>query len=496
MRTKKLEITLLLLIILLGVALRSVEVLNKNFLFGIDQGRDYLAVEKIVREGKLTLIGSEVGTGFAGLNGVFHGPYYLYSLIPAFLMYHGDPYGGLVLMFFFGVISLLAFFYVSNKIFGFKTAIFATLLFSLSPPITSLSRFMWSPHPATLFIIIAFWFTYKMIGNPKKYFFLATFFAGIIYGFELAISIPLVISQFLFAILILKIKNIRLYLLGVFGVLIAFFPFFLFDLRHNFMQMRGIFGSLFSSLTKQGSVDSANLFSDHLVNFWHNFRNTFVLSGVFPLLLLVLMLYILHEAKRGKILLPKAQFIGFLLIMPVVSFIVFLFIKTAVWDFYLIQLHVVYILLFAYLTVNIRVPKIRILFIALLVLMIPGLFKEFRRAYVDYYDFGGTAKIKGKIEAIDYLYKEAAGKKFNVLVFTPPVYDYAYQYLFNWYGAKKYGFVPGHERGGELYLLMEPESSGLWHKGWLETVIGPGEVIKEEKLPSGFIVQKRYDKKP
>lgn len=496
MRTKKFEIALLLLIILLGVALRSVEVLNKNFLFGIDQGRDYLAVEKIVREGKLTLIGPEIGAGFASLNGVFHGPYYFYSLILPFLIWNGDPYGGLVLMFLFGVSSLFLFFFIANKIFGFKAAMIATFLFGLSPPITSQSRFMWNSHPSTFFVLLAFWFTYKMIKNPKKYFFLATFFAGMIYGFELAISIPLVISQFLFAILVLKIKNIRLYLLGVFGVLIAHFPFFLFDLRHNFMQMRSIFGSLFSSLTKQGSVDSANLFADHLVNFWHNFRNTFVLSWIFPLLLLVLMLYILHEVKRGKILLPKAPFIGFLLIMPVVSFIVFLFLKTAVWDFYLIQLHLVYILLFSYFTVHIKTPKIRILFIALLVFMIPGLFKEFRRVYVDYHDFGGTAKIKGKIEAIDYLYQEAAGKKFNVLVFTPPVYDYAYQYLFNWYGAKKYGFVPGHERGGELYLLMEPESSGLWHKGWLETVIGPGEVIKEEKLPSGFIVQKRYDKKP
>lgn len=495
MRTNKFGITLLLLIMLVGVALRSVEVLNKNFLFGIDQGRDYLAVEKIVKEGKLTLIGPEIGAGFASLNGVFHGPYYFYSLVLPFLIWGGNPYGGLVLMFFFGVSSLLLFFFMANKIFGFKVAMVATFLFSLSPLITSQSRFMWNSHPSTFFILLAFWFTYKMIDGRGKYFFLATFFAGVIYGFEIGISIPLVISQFLFAILFLKIKDIRFYLSGVLGVAIAHLPFFLFDIRHNFMQMRGILGSLFSSLTKQGSIDSASLFADHLVNFWHNFRNTFVLSWIFPLLLLVLMLYVLHEAKRRKISLPEVPFVNFLLILPVVSFVIFLFLKTAVWDFYLIQLHIAYILLFAYFSL-IRITKIRILFIALLILMIPGLFKELRRAYVDYYDFGGTAKIKGKIEAIDYLYKEAGGNKFNVLVFTPPVYDYAYQYLFNWYGQKKYGYTPGHERGGELYLLIEPESSGLWHKGWLETVIGPGEVIKEEKLPSGFIVQKRYDKKP
>lgn len=58
---KKLEIFLLVLVMLFGIGLRSPELLNCNPLFGFDQGRDYLAVRKIVVDKKLTLIGSEVG---------------------------------------------------------------------------------------------------------------------------------------------------------------------------------------------------------------------------------------------------------------------------------------------------------------------------------------------------------------------------------------------------------------------------------------------------
>src|SRR3989344_8542707 len=107
MKNKTLEIILLLFI--LGVALlpRSIEVLNKNYIFGFDQGRDYLAVKSIVVDHKLTLIGSEIGAGSAGFQGIFHGPFYYYSLSLPFALTNGDPYGGVVLMFLFGMSSVV-----------------------------------------------------------------------------------------------------------------------------------------------------------------------------------------------------------------------------------------------------------------------------------------------------------------------------------------------------------------------------------------------------
>ena len=72
--SKKTFLVLILLIFLLGFALRAVEILSGDFVFLFDQGRDYLDVRKIVVEHKLTLIGPHTGIG-----GVFTGPgwYYL-----------------------------------------------------------------------------------------------------------------------------------------------------------------------------------------------------------------------------------------------------------------------------------------------------------------------------------------------------------------------------------------------------------------------------------
>ena len=112
----------------------------------------------------------------------------------------------------------------------------------------------------------------------------------------------------------------------------------------------------------------------------------------------------------------------------------------------------------------------------------------------DFNDFGGVHKIKGKIQAIDYIYKDAAGKPFNIMIFTPPVYTYAYDYLLWWHGRKKYNFIPEKKKEDAFYLLIEPDPHKPWtYKGWLETVVKTGKVTKTVELPSGFIIQKRYE---
>src|SRR3989338_5220902 len=78
--------------IALGVSFRSVEILSNNYLFGFDQGRDYLAVKSIIENGKLTLIGSEIGAGAAGFSGIFQGPFHYYFLVVPYILFNGSPY--------------------------------------------------------------------------------------------------------------------------------------------------------------------------------------------------------------------------------------------------------------------------------------------------------------------------------------------------------------------------------------------------------------------
>ena len=115
--------------------------------------------------------------------------------------------------------------------------------------------------------------------------------------------------------------------------------------------------------------------------------------------------------------------------------------------------------------------------------------------YINPPNDGGAEKIKGKLKAIDFIYKDANGVPFGLLIFTPPVYTFAYDYLIWWHGKNKYNYIPHSDKTGIFYLLMEVDGSKPWsYKGWLETVIKTGDVLKTETLPSGLIVQKRVSK--
>jgi hypothetical protein len=73
-----------------------------------------------------------------------------------------------------------------------------------------------------------------------------------------------------------------------------------------------------------------------------------------------------------------------------------------------------------------------------------------------------------------------------------PIYTYPYDYLFKTYGKETYGYVPGSEKKGLVYLIIEPDGSKPWtYKGWLETVIVGGDIISTTTLGTGHIIQKR-----
>jgi hypothetical protein len=126
------------------------------------------------------------------------------------------------------------------------------------------------------------------------------------------------------------------------------------------------------------------------------------------------------------------------------------------------------------------------------ILAVKSIYFSYTNTLRDYSDYGGVSKIKGKIDAIDYIYKDAKGKPFGLFVFAPPVYTYPYDYLIWWYGGRKYNYSPYKQKKGDVYFLIEPDPSKPWsYKGWLETVIKNGTILKTVNLPSGFIIQER-----
>ena len=76
--------------------------------------------------------------------------------------------------------------------------------------------------------------------------------------------------------------------------------------------------------------------------------------------------------------------------------------------------------------------------------------------YLDNYvrsESGNPSLLRNQIQVMDWVYKNAGGKGFKVYSFVPSIYDFSYQYLFWWYGNKRYSYRPNEIS----YLPNQPE---------------------------------------
>ncbi len=493
---KRVIVVVGILLIALGILMRATEVINKNYVFGFDHGREYLMVRDIVENKDLRLIGTQLGAGSAGIQGIFHGPGYYYFLAIPYILFSGDPYGGVVLMFVFGLGAIFLSFLIGKKSFGTIGGIILATFIALSPPIIAQSRFFWSPFPSTFFALIAFYFVYQIRKN-YKYAFFASFFSAFVYHFEFAIAVPLLIALFFYSLVVLKINNIKHYGVMFLGAIIAALPAIIFEVRHNFMAIRGAFSYVASPVRDSHAPSFLQNQIDHFGAFILNFSDTFPNRELFPPLFLFVLisvpLFIYIAKEKDKSI---RQFVIYLLILTAITFVSFMPLRNAVYQYYLFHLVVVYSFFCTYILVK-SFKKDKAIFaifsVVMLLYIITSVPKFIQTFKYDIDDYGGIAKIEGKVDAIDYIFADAKGEKFGLLVFSPPVYTYPYDYIILW-RQNRYNYFPHQSKKGVFYLLIEKDPDKPWsYKGWLETVIKSGRVIKEVTLPSGFIIQKRIE---
>ena len=102
-----------------------------------------------------------------------------------------------------------------------------------------------------------------------------------------------------------------------------------------------------------------------------------------------------------------------------------------------------------------------------------------------------TIVLNRQMAAIDWIYKDANGREFNVDEYVPPVIPYAYQYLFQWLGEVKYKAQPLTKNVDLLYTLYEVDPDHPERlQAWLDRQKGIGTVLEEQKF-GGIVVQER-----
>lgn len=489
-------------VFLLGLVLRAVEVINGNYIFGHDHGRDYLLVKNMIDNLKPTLIGSEVGSGSAGFSGIFQGPGYYYILAIAYILFSGNPYGAVVVMFVLGLVTMGLTYRITRKISGAGPALIALFFTAGSYLIVSQSRFFWSDHPIPIFILLAFWATYMIPVKPDTFAPLAVFLAGLTYHFQLGTAVPMVLGQFISLRLIYKVKSVKIYLVSALAAAFAFSPMMLFELRHDFLGTRNFIAYLTRA---QAPVSPARTtIADHLWGYWYNFANTFTFEfspvpGVIQTIILVAVtLMVLGEIYKvsGK----ARQLFVYFTVMILVTWSGFLILDNVVWDYYLIHLRHAYIIIFAYginklFTSGRKSFHSKIgLFVSTVFFVIFGI-GMLQRVYVSYRNDltepPKFQKISGKKLVLDYLYKDAGKSDFNLLISVPYLRPYPYTYLMETYAKSKYGRIPGDSKIGLTYFIVEPDPDQPWmREDWMKKAAAGSRLIGRHEI-AGLLIEKR-----
>ena len=499
-------ISFLILLFVWGISLRVPELISGNYLFGHDHGRDYLAAYDIVVNHKLTLIGAEAGSGVAGINGIFHGPGYFYLMALAYTLFQGNPIGGQLFMVLFGVLFLFLACFIGYKIFGKAGSLVLLFFVAVSPLIVSQSRFIWSSHPITPFVLLALYFVYNIPQNPRIYAPLAVFISGFTYNSQLGVAVPLTVSVLLSMPFIYKIRDARVYMYCVGALFFSFLPMVLFEARHGFMAFRSAWEYTARGAAGGGSIFETKRLFSHGVDYWNNFANTFTFEfGWIPnhvgkiVLILFLPIVAVGLLKIRKSI--DRKFIVFLILMMLTTWAGYLVLNNVVWDYYLTHTRLGFILLFTYAITsfiqkkkNVHVPSLGLILSAafLSVLFVGSVFRMYITYTSDLNDTGKFEKIQGKRFVLDTIYKDASGQPFSVFAFIPSVYTWPYDYLFKTYGKQTYGYEPSHEKKGLAYLIIEPDNDKPWRqKGWLETVVQGGETVWVKTLLNGLILERR-----
>lgn len=220
-------------IIAFNIILAAWYVLHSDIVFHTDIARDFVFMHEIVTNQDLVLIGPRVG----GISGMFHGPAWLYLNLPAFIIGQGNP----VIVGWWWVILELLFlvsvYVVTSKLFNKNTALLTTALTSTTSALGT-SQFFNPSGAEIIFPIFFYLFWVYLTKHSFRHLVIALVLVGFMVQFQFAFGIPiLLLSLLLFFAKVIRQSRWK-DLLALAFLLLPFSTYLIFELRHDFLQLR------------------------------------------------------------------------------------------------------------------------------------------------------------------------------------------------------------------------------------------------------------------
>src|SRR3989344_1325506 len=403
------------LIVILFLALRLPQIWRDEFPFVFDFGRDLIWVRNMVELKRPTLIGP-----WGSLAGVYFGPLWYYLLTIPYIIFSGDPRGPVYLTLTANLAVLVLGWLWLKKSVSWRMGLIFAFLVAVSPHNINLSTFAFHANILPLTQLL---FIYGLYRQDVRGLYLAALMTSLNFHFEPATGIFTTLTLVLFTLLRLKQLSLKSLLITAIIFALPFLPNVVFDLRHDFLQTRAVI-SYFQGENKslEGVLPYPERIFERLRKFTELFSSSvtpnipLIAAGVIFLCLLIFV----YRSKLFSLLVIS-------LIVPLLGFM-FLF-PPELKGWYLYGFSVNFIIL-----TSLFLRRFPLLILFPLILFI--------WRFTTPYTFSTQATLKNQILALDTIYTQAANQPFKLYVYTPPIYDYQYQYLTWWYGRKAYGYLP------------------------------------------------------
>lgn len=214
---------------------------EKGFSFGHDHDLYSWIAKDIVVNKHVRSVGQ-----ITSVDGVFIGPLYYYIMATSYWLSGMNPMSAVVPVTIIGLLTIVSFYFLGKKYFSKRTGLIMAFIYAVSFGAALYDRWSVPTEPAVLWSV---WFLYVVLGMLRKNLKLMPLYAvlvGLIYHIHIALApiapIPILAyfitkGGFMEKFKAIKIKNVLVSLL-IFMVVSS--PFWIFEIKHNFSQIRSV----------------------------------------------------------------------------------------------------------------------------------------------------------------------------------------------------------------------------------------------------------------
>ena len=481
----------LVFIFLISLPKRLIFPLNNLFAFNYDQGRDFLAASKVIFDKDLILIGQTTG-----IQGVFYGPWWYYLLASLIFLFNGDPQKIAIVFALLGVITVIATYLIlklltDNFLISFcLTIVVAISNFWMFGPVH-----IWNPSITPLLLLIFIYLLYKITEGAKLLYFFAlgiiaylTIDTSASFGFVTAIY--LLISPFIFKKTLMK----KEYLLVFLGAFLGLLPRIIFEVKNNLLITRSVISYITNPPPHFGQISIYQRLTERPLQYLRIIAEGFTRNmEIIGLVFIVAVMLILVKTLLSKAYLKIRQDFIFLYLeyLLVISLIFFTIYPASVWDYYLVAMPTIFLVLIAkILSFAAKDRNLnRYVLIILGSLIILNIRSNLLPPYTaNWQGDGGTYNNEKKV--VDYI-SEQNPHDYSVYAYSPAIYDYPFDYLIYWYGRRKLLEKPKDHQSLMYLIIREASTKKYLTSGWYgDKTRDKTEVIDKAEFPGDLLVEK------